>query len=144
MRKSTWTIRVLMSISVLVLLSATSAYGQTSMRFNIPFQFLAGDHVMPAGDYLVRVDFASRMLNVRHENGRSAKYLSAIPSKRSFDPVEEGKLVFKSYRNVYVLARVWTRGVSVSSDLPVSKAERELARTQRAGSTIQVAYIPAE
>ena len=143
MKNNAWKTGTLMAISVLVLMSATSAYGQTSMRFNIPFQFLAGDQVMPAGDYRVEMDLGSRTLNLRHESGRSAMYLSVTPTKRSFDQVEEGKLLFKSYGNVNVLARVWTRGDSVSRDLPVSKAERELARTQRAGVTIQVAYVPA-
>jgi hypothetical protein len=51
MKNNAWKIGTLMAIGVLVLLSATSAYGQTSMRFNVPFEFLAGDQTMPAGQY---------------------------------------------------------------------------------------------
>ena len=143
MKNNAWKTGTLMAISVLVLMSATSAFGQTSMRINIPFQYLAADKVMPAGDYRVEMDLASRTLNLQHESGRSAMYLSVIPTERSFDPVE-GKLVFKSYGNVNVLARVWTRGDSVARDLPVSKAERRLAGTERTGSPIEIAYLPAK
>ena len=144
MKTNAWKIGTLMAISVLVLLQATSAYGQTSTRYNIPFQFLAGDQMMPAGQYLARLDLGSRTLNLRHESGISVLSLRVIPGKRSLDPVEEGKLLFKAYGNAKVLARVWTHGVADASDLPVSKAERELARTERAGSTIEIAFAPAK
>ncbi len=144
MRNIAWKIGTLIAASVLVMSVAGSAYAQTSAQFVIPFQFLAGDRVMPAGHYLVRVDQGARTLNVRHESGLSATALRVIPAKRSLDRVEEGRLLFKAYGDARVLARIWTRGVEDASDLPVSKAERELARTERAGSTIEIAFAPVK
>ena len=144
MKSKLWKAGTLATIGVLMLLSATSAYAQTTTRFNVPFEFLAGELRMPAGQYLVKMDFATRIVSLRHESGLSAMCLRVIPSKRSLDPVQEGMLEFKAYESANVLARVWTRGFSDAGELPVSKIERELARTERAGKTIQVAFVPAK
>ncbi len=144
MKSNAWRIGTLMAISVFVLLLATSAYGRTSTRFAIPFQFLAGDQMMPAGQYSVRLDLGTRTQNLRHESDQSMSSLRVIPGKRSLDQVEEGRLLFKAYGNAGVLAKVWTRGGDDASDLPVSKAERELVRTVRAGSPIEIAFAPAK
>jgi hypothetical protein len=67
-----------------------------------------------------------------------------IPSQRNLDAVGEGRLLFKAYGNVRVLSRVWTRGFQDANDLPVSRAERELANAERAGSIIQIAFAAAK
>ncbi len=143
MKNNAWKIGILMAISLLVLLSATSAFGQTSARFTIPFRFLAGDQMMPAGQYLVRVDPLTRTLNLQHESFIPLMTLRVIPGKRSSDPLEENRLLFKAYGNARVLSRVWMRGFTDANDLPVSKAELELARTERAGSIVEIAFVPA-
>jgi hypothetical protein len=143
MKNNAWKIGTLVAISVLVLLSSTSAYGQTSTRFNIPFQFLAGDCMMPAGQYLVRVDLASHSLSLRHESGVSLMALRVIPGRRSLDAAEEGRLLFRDYGNVRALARVWTRGFQDANDLRVSKVERELAGTEHAGPAVEIAFAAA-
>ncbi len=48
------------AMGVLVLLSVTTASAATDGRFNIPFQFLMGDKVLPAGDYNVKIDTAEQ------------------------------------------------------------------------------------
>lgn len=102
MKNNAWKIGILMAISLLVLLSATSAFGQTSARFTIPFRFLAGDQMMPAGQYLVRVDPLTRTLNLQHESFIPLMTLRVIPGKRSSDPLEENRLLFKAYGNARV------------------------------------------
>lgn len=139
MNSNTWKFRALVAAGVLVLLSVGAAAGQTGTRFVIPFQFLAGEQVMPAGQYLVSVDQGNRTVSLRHENGSAVMSLRVIPGKRNPGRVEEGKLLFKVYGNARVLSRVWTRGYPDAGDVPVSNAERELARTQRAGQPIQIA-----
>ena len=48
---------MLMGIGAAVFALAASAGAQTSiLRMEIPFQFIAGDQVMPAGQYVVRID----------------------------------------------------------------------------------------
>lgn len=139
MKSNTWKFRALVAAGVLVLFSVGAAAGQTGTRFVIPFPFLAGEQVMPAGQYLVSVDQGNRTVSLRHENGSAVMSLRLIPGKRRPDRVEEGKLLFKVYGNARVLSRVWTRGYPDAGDVPVSNAERELARTERAGQPIQIA-----
>ena len=144
MNDKLWKAGTLAAIGVLMLLSATSAYAQTTTRFNVPFEFLAGELRMPAGQYLVKMDFATRVVSLRHESGRSALCLRVILSKRSLRAFQEGILEFRAYESANVLARVWTRGFPDAGELPESSIERELARTERAGKTIQVAFAPAK
>lgn len=139
MKSNTWKFRALVAAGVLVLFSVGAAAGQTGTRFVIPFQFLAGEQVMPAGQYLVSVDQGNRTVSLRHEDGSAVMSLRVIPGKRSPGRVDEGKLLFKVYGNARVLSRVWTRGYPDAGDLPVSNAERELARTERAGQPIEIA-----
>ncbi len=139
MKSNTWKLRALVAAGVLVLFSAGAAAGQTGTRFVIPFQFLAGEQVRPAGQYLVAVAQGNRTVSLRHEDGSAVMSLRVIPGKRSPGRVEEGRLLFKVYGNAPVLSRVWTRGCPDAGDLPVSKAERELARTERAGQPIEIA-----
>jgi hypothetical protein len=131
--------RTLVAAGVLVLFSTCSAFGQTGTRFNVPFPFLAGEQVMPAGQYLVSVDQGARTVSLRHQDGSSVLSLRLIPGKRGSGAVDSGKLLFKVYGNARVLSRIWTRGYPDAGDLAMSNAEKELARTERAGQPIEIA-----
>jgi hypothetical protein len=45
-------------IGLIALLTVATAYAQPfgTMRVSVPFQFLAGDKVMPAGEYQIEID----------------------------------------------------------------------------------------
>ena len=132
MRTVAWKTRVWMTIGVLALLAATSANAQTIARFQVPVQFLAGDKMLPAGDYHVVVNPVSRTVEVRLSDGSSGLFLAAIPDQRAVAAPARGRLVFQNYGNVYALREVWVRGDAQGLGLPKSKAERELARAANA------------
>ncbi len=132
MKTFNWKTRVLMTIGVLALLAATSANAQTIARFQVPVQFLAGDKVLPAGEYQVVVNPVSRIVKIRVPNGSGGLYLGVIPDQRAVTAPAKGKLVLQSYGNVHALREVWVRGDAQGFALPKSKAERELARAAQA------------
>ena len=131
MKSTTWKTRVLMTIGVLALLAATSANAQTIARFQVPVQFLAGDKMLPAGEYRVIVKSVFRIVEVRLSDD-SGLFLLASPDQQAVTAPAKGKLVLQSYGNVHALREVWVRGDAQGFALPTSKAERELARAANA------------
>jgi hypothetical protein len=120
-------IGILMVVGLVSLLTAAPASGQTIAKFSVPFQFVAGDRVLPAGEYLVKVDSGLRSLQIRHAWGVDGAFLAAVPA-RTMDAASVGKLVFTAYGSARLLQTVWIGGRAVGLELPMSKAQRELAK----------------
>ena len=112
-------------------------YGQ-SMKVDIPFDFVAAQATLPAGEYRVsRNDPAQGVVRLISSKGSSAICLtSGIQSNR---PSNTAKLVFNRYGNHYFLSQVWAQGHTTGQVLRPSKAEREIARTFKSGTEILTA-----
>ncbi len=130
---------ILIAIGLIALLTA-SAYAQPNgmMRVNVPFQFLAGEKVMPAGEYRIEADPAFHRMALRLADGNAALYLSAHLSVKSGDAPEKAMLVFHKYGNQYFLRAAWNAGELRGYELPMSRAERETARLAGSGEVAAV------
>ena len=121
---------VLIAVS-LVVLSATPANAQTSlMRVDIPFAFLAGNEVHPAGAYVFKVDSNFRLVDFRALDGRATyriQLAGGLPSKAG--QAVKGSLRFNCYGDTYALSGIWSYGAEQGYKVKPSKAESELART---------------
>lgn len=63
---------VAVAVVVLTLVGSSAAYAQPSLtRVSVPFQFIVGDTVLPAGAYTVSNIGEPGMLVVRSEDGKS-------------------------------------------------------------------------
>jgi hypothetical protein len=146
MRNLTWKTGILMAISGIALLSVTTAYAQPlAVRANIPFQFLAGDKVLPAGQYQLSVAPGLNRITLHPTQGGTGVYLSIIPTQRSEYAAQPGALVFHRYGTHYFLRKVWSPGQSGGYALPSSKAEREfvrIAKTPAATETVSLGAGP--
>jgi hypothetical protein len=120
----------LIAIGLIVLLAAGSAFAQPSgtMRANVPFQFQAGDKVTPAGEYRVEIDPAFHRMALRRADGSAALYISAHLSRKTGDAPEMATLVFHKYGNQFFLRAAWNGRELSGYELPLSRAEREMAR----------------
>jgi hypothetical protein len=124
------------AIGLVFLLSATAASADTVGRFQIPFEFLMGDKVLPAGDYKVTVDTDNRRIQLSSWEGSAAVNLTAnIPHRAATDT---GKLVFRKYGRVLVLREMWRCGANYGHELITSKAEKEIAQKAATSSTLEV------
>jgi hypothetical protein len=128
------TVRI--ALGLVVLLSVTTASAETVGRFQIPFQFLMGDKVLPAGDYKVTIDAASMRIQLASWDGSASVNLTANTPHRV--AADTGKLVFQKYGRVLVLREMWRSGANYGHELTTSKAEREIARQAGASSTLEV------
>jgi len=141
MKNETWIMAaIVMSLCLLVMAGATPANGQTMARFNVPFQFVAGDQVLPAGEYRVTVEQGLRRIDLRQVGGDEGAGLAAIPAQLE-RAVNAGTLVFNVYGSVRVLQAMRIGGRTEGIELPLSKAAREMAR---AGAPDLMAKAPVE
>jgi hypothetical protein len=126
---------ILMTAAVFALVAMSPASAQTSaVRANVPFEFHAGNQLMPAGEYQIALDPVSRRVEVRGVEGGAGAYLAA---SQSTDAGEVGaSLAFHRYGNTYFLREV-RNGGSLSYSWGPSKTERSTSRQMN----VQVAVV---
>ena len=119
------------TLGVLALLATASAFGQSRLRFDIPFEFHVLNTVMPAGQYDVNAAFndMQNVLSVECSACRAHGYIVTYGIGGGTDVPDEGRLVFNKYGDTYYLSEVWTPGNSQGEAVAKSKTEREIART---------------
>src|ERR1039458_2865470 len=95
------------TLGVLALLAAGSAFGQTTLRFDIPFEFHFLNKVMPAGQYDVNVaaNNVRHLLSLECYACRSHVYSTTFGIGGG-NPPDEGRLVFNKDGEKYFLSEV--------------------------------------
>ncbi len=125
-------------LGLLLTLAATSLNtfaAQSSQRLvvNVPFEFMAGSKLLPAGRYTItRAGRDSgRALFIRSEDGRASVTVLTNTAEAGG---ELPQVSFKRYGERYFLNSVWTPGVEAARALPTSGIEKELRRELAKGS----------
>ena len=122
--------RTITLLSLFCILAATSAYAQSADRISmkIPFNFIVGEKTLPAGEYIVRSTFSSRVTLIRTANGRRVHTtILTMPVPPENTPFT-AKLVFHRYGNQHFLYQVWTPASERGGQLSQSQAERAIAK----------------
>ncbi len=117
-----------------VVLFGAVAQAET-VRANIPFAFLAGDQLMPAGTYTVNLDRARSLmsLNSGTETARVIAFNSEFGKGN-----EPGMLLFHKYGDQYLLTRVKTSGTREGFEVAPGRSAREAIRR---GGAFEVAMV---
>jgi hypothetical protein len=111
-----------------LLLAVSAAHAQEAVKANIPFDFVAGNEVLPAGEYVVTPEGSSRqVILIRSSDSKAAKFATAFGCSSS-RPSDKTKLVFHTMGGRYYLYQVWTAGYDQGRELPKSKIEVQLAK----------------
>jgi hypothetical protein len=116
-------------VALAIVTSVVSANAQSRMTVstNIPFEFVVGDHTLPAGEYVIEaVISGGAALAIRgSDNGESvvrlAEPIGAMSKRKS------ARLVFHRYGQNYFLTQIWS-GDSLGRQLVKSKQERATER----------------
>ena len=116
---------------LLVLLTFSSAFGQSDRQtiIHIPFNFSVGEKSFPSGKYVIernRNNSDTVWVIRNRETDRSA--IVVTRSARANDVVEETRLVFNRYDDLYFLSEFWTVGTQTGHQIPTSKRERALEK----------------
>lgn len=125
-----------------VLLAVGSAYAQSSrLVADIPFDFIVGNKVFPAGEYAIRT-IGMNGATLQLENTESKRSLFLTPNYcASAQPQQESKLVFNMYGNHFYLAQIWTEGYDQGRELPKSSREVEEAQLQEGHHVVILASL---
>ena len=116
---------------LLVLLTFSSALGQSDRQtiIHIPFNFSVGEKAFTAGKYVIernRKD-SDTVWVIRHKDNVGKALLLTRPV-RANDVVEETRLVFNRYDDLYFLSEVWTPGSQTGREIQVSNREKALEK----------------
>jgi hypothetical protein len=131
-------IKVAMIAATVILLSATSVFAQTSrIRIHVPFAFDAGNTHLPAGDYRVAKDTLFQWVVLEKEGG-STIFLTTHRPFTGGTMKENGALTFDKYGDKYFLRKFSTPGTGAGYEWPMSRAEREIAKTGVPGEVASV------
>ena len=101
---------------------ASLCLGQTTARATIPFNFMVGGKLMPAGYYLVKE--STGMISLQSDSGDAVVALTHGDTRNSDGPTQ---LVFHRYGDDTFLSRIWLHG-DTGVALQPSKREKQLAK----------------
>jgi hypothetical protein len=109
--------------------AVASASAQTARRITvqIPFDFVAGRTVLPAGSYTVRrvLNSSESALIFESKDGRSK---ATVITNSGGDAPERAQVVFRQRGERFFLAEVSLPGTSSVRVAPESKEEKKIAR----------------
>ena len=120
-----------LAMSLAVLMSAAAQAQTTHMKVTVPFEFIAGNVQLPAGDYQVEAmgPWGGPALSVHNVNSKAGSVVLSN-SCRSQKPTTSDKLVFYRYGHEYFLAEVWNRNSFAGSQIKINPRQTELAKNQ--------------
>jgi hypothetical protein len=118
--------RMLAIVVTMMPLLASAQIGSNGLAAKVPFQFRAGNTVVPAGQCVVQAAGTDpRTLVIRNSDARVALIVMTRPgsAKKS---VSGSALIFHKYGERYFLAGIQVEGDQAAYQLPEGNAEAEL------------------
>ncbi|HET6962723.1 MAG TPA: hypothetical protein VFJ27_09515 [Terriglobia bacterium] len=133
----------LVIMSLLIFLTAGSAYAQTSVKADIPFAFTVSGKSLLAGSYTVsQYGTAIQALliqELKNPEGQAYVLTSAVETDPG-KPLEQPRLVFRRYGEQYFLGQVWMgAGNTTGRAVEKSAKERQVAKNSPQPELIYVA-----
>jgi hypothetical protein len=131
----------LLRASIFSVLAATAAFAQnpTQLKADIPFDFIVGSKMLPAGQYTVSRGAALGSVAIRSKDcAKTALVLAqAVPSAVTR---ATGSLVFHRYGETYFLSEIWNPGNN-GQRLPAASRELEFAAKMAAPANTIIAAV---
>ena len=114
-------------IGVLFLLTASSAFAQEMVVADVPFDFIVGSKVLPAGEYNITRNVTSPNALILTNQAKKGGAITFATLVHTNSQAQQPKLVFHRYGRSIYLAEVWS--TSDGRRLRPSRGEKEaLAR----------------
>ena len=116
-----------LSMAALAIVLAAPVSAQTlALRASVPFDFVVGGRIVPAGDYVVSTSGDLGVLQVWNE-AKGIVPIVALTNAVYGQRDGEAFLTFHRYGGDYFLAAIWDGAVSGGRSIPMSRTEREKA-----------------
>lgn len=110
---------------------------QGDLCANIPFEFIVGSKVLPAGNYVVRINNETGLVEVC-EDGIYCESVVTSPVEAVQAPAQ-AELAFRKYGEQYFLSQIWSTG-RVGRHLPDSSLQPNVTEAIR---TWEAAFVEA-
>jgi hypothetical protein len=125
------------AIGAAMLLSPAPARAQGLITATVPFDFIAGDRRLPAGDYVISDSDDLAVLTIASVDRRNVTQVLTIPAP-SDGTMEPPRLRFTAFDGQHFLAVV-SMGTEVTREVPLTPAgmERELQAASAAALAAQ-------
>ena len=113
---------ILTTLSLFVMLTATSVYAQSSSALvaNIPFEFVIGNRAFPAGEYTFTYRVRNAIQIQSRDRGESMFVLTGPPKGKN----TSNELRFNRYGEKYFLSGLSTDGDDAGRAVRMSSSER--------------------
>jgi hypothetical protein len=130
MKKRTFAMATALALCILAAAVPAYAQGQT-VAVNIPFQFMAGSQILPAGEYRIRPESFGNdcVQSIRSLDGAAPIMVLTTAVLEPRGQQVEPQLVFHKYGHTYFLSEIWAGG-DQGRKLFESRREKELARSE--------------
>jgi len=132
-----------MLLAMGALLLASAAFAQEiNVQAKVPFDFMLGGKLYPAGQYSVQnVIPDHQVLRLRNGTSRGSAFILYHPASSQV-PAEQTQLVFHRLGNSYFLYQVQVAGSSLGREFQRSHKETEMALNATDNETVIVAANP--
>jgi hypothetical protein len=119
-----------LSMAALAIVLAAPVSAQTiTLKASVPFDFTIGGRIMPAGDYVVSTAGDPRVLEVRNVAKGIAPAFATINAGSGPSDGDGASLTFNRYRGDYFLTGIWDSSTIGGCSVPMSRTEREKAKS---------------
>ena len=121
-----------------VLLMASGAFAQTSVKANVPFDFVVGDHYYPAGEYSLKTINDAGVMQITNRDADARVLVGSLPCSTGL-AADKTILQFRRMGNLYFLNRIWVEGQMTGRQFPKGHEERRLAQLREKPESVIVA-----
>ena len=124
MKSAKWMLPV--TLLLLSGLMAAQSLTQSTVKAQVPFDFMVNNKIIPAGECVVAAaGIDGQVLTIRNADARKSA-LSSSGRGETRRAADSTVLVFKHYGSQYFLSSIRLEGSNLTYDLPESRAEAEL------------------
>jgi len=129
----------MLSLLLILTVGTVSAQSEQIGVINIPFNFIIGQKILPAGEYTIRPNQtdSKTVWLVQGNDTQAGAFFLTIPVLAR-ETQEKTRLVFHKYGDQYFLSQIWTAGDNSGRELSMPRKEVELAKNTAERSKVSL------
>jgi hypothetical protein len=134
------TLKSILFVFAAALLLSTAAKAQTTaVKADVPFDFVIGDSVYPAGQYDLKTVTISGVIRIHNVQDSDVSNFQSSHACTHTKPSQKTELVFLRVGDNYFLYQIWTEGRESGREFSKSRTYMQLAQNHQKPDTLIVA-----